>query len=215
MAAAIALLVPGIVDVAGQGVATLDRLAVVERERDSWQRPADIIAALDLHNGSRVVDLGSGAGYFALKLSGAVGPGGSVQAVDILRLPLAFLRIRAYQRGASNLHVIRCTPEDPMISGSVDSVLIVNTYHELANPAAVLAHVRDALIPGGRLVIADRAPDSANPGHEIDAGIVQTQLAAAGFHSVSLDGHFLDQPEEGPWWLLVAEKSGRAPKASL
>lgn len=215
MAAAIFLFVLGIFDVAGQGLTTLDRLTVVERERDSWQRPADIIAALELHNGSRVVDLGSGAGYFALKLSAVVGPNGSVQAVDILRLPLSFLWVRAYQRSAHNLQVIHGTPDDPMISGPVDAALIANTYHELVNPAAVLSHLREALVPRGRLVIADRAPDSANPGHEIAAGIVETQIVAAGFHPIRLDDHFLDQPEEGPWWLLVAEKIGGFPKASL
>ena len=56
---------------------TLNRLDVVESERDQWQRPLDVLRALNLREGNTVVDLGSGAGYFALKLSPAVGKQGS------------------------------------------------------------------------------------------------------------------------------------------
>jgi hypothetical protein len=44
-------------------LATLDRLKVVEAERDQWQRPSDVLQALHLRRGSAVVDLGSGCGY--------------------------------------------------------------------------------------------------------------------------------------------------------
>ena len=56
-----------------QGLNTLSRLNVVEAERDQWQRPSDVIKALDLRPGNVVVDLGCGSGYFTLKLSAAVG----------------------------------------------------------------------------------------------------------------------------------------------
>src|SRR5215472_13901894 len=76
-------------------VATLRDLDVVEIQRDTWQRPSDVIAALDLQEGSVVADLGSGAGYFTLKLSPIVGPSGKVVAVDLRKLSLSFLWIRA------------------------------------------------------------------------------------------------------------------------
>ena len=193
--------------VIGQGLITLDRLALVEHERDSWQRAGAIIEQLNLRQGGRVVDLGCGAGYFALKLSGAVGHG-TVQAVDILRLPLAFLWIRAAQHGDSNLHVVLGDPDDPHISGAVDAVLVANTYHELANPGVVLEHLRRALVAGGRLVIADRGLQSANPEHAIDPATVEAELLRDGFGIVGRDDHFLDQPDEGPWWLIVAVPDG-------
>ena len=52
-----------------RAVQTLPVLTIVERERDAWQRPADILQWLNVKEGSVVVDLGCGAGYFALKLS--------------------------------------------------------------------------------------------------------------------------------------------------
>ena len=59
-----------------QAVATLTILTSVERERDGWQRPQEILQQLDAHPGNVVVDLGSGAGYFTLKLAPMVGPDG-------------------------------------------------------------------------------------------------------------------------------------------
>src|SRR5439155_24110882 len=85
--------VVGIAGVAYQGVQTLKRLTFVEADRDRWQRPADIIRALDVKDGNVVVDFGSGSGYFTLKLSDAVGPRGEVIAVDLRNLSLQFLRI--------------------------------------------------------------------------------------------------------------------------
>lgn len=192
--------------VIGQGMITLDRLAFVEKERDTWQRAPAIIARLDLHAGSRVVDLGCGAGYFALKLSAAVGATGSIQAVDIRRLPLAFLSIRAARQGAHNLRVALGDSDDPLISGPVDAILVANTYHELSRPAIVLEHLRGALVPGGHLVITDRGPQSANTEHATDPALAEAELRRDGFEILSRDDHFLDQPEEGPWWLIVARR---------
>jgi len=203
------MLVLILLSVVGQGLNTLDRLTLVEHERDSWQRAPEIIGQLNLRDGSRVVDVGSGAGYFTLKLSAAVGPTGNVQAVDILRLPLTFLWIRAHRSGLHNVEVVLGEPNDPHVSGPVDAVLIANTYHELTRPGIILAHLRNAVVDGGRLVIADRipvrdGPQSANAEHAIDPAIVEAELRRDGFDIQSRQDHFLDQPDEGPWFLIVA-----------
>src|ERR1700688_2116006 len=92
---------------------TLSRLDVVESRRDQWQRPSDVLGALDLQPGNTVVDLGSGAGYFALKLSPAVGTRGQVLAVDLRRLSLVFLWTRAVLRGEHNVQVIVGAENNP------------------------------------------------------------------------------------------------------
>src|SRR6185369_3439663 len=74
---------------------TIGYLDGVESERDQWQRPPDVIRAIGATEGKTVADIGSGAGYFSLRLSRAVGPAGKVLAVDIRKLPLAFLWARA------------------------------------------------------------------------------------------------------------------------
>ena len=91
------VLVPAVY-VADQFLRTLRALSVIERERDTWQRPDEILRYLQLADGMTVVDLGSGAGYFALKIAPRVGPNGRVLAVDLRRQSLAFLWIRALAR---------------------------------------------------------------------------------------------------------------------
>jgi ubiquinone/menaquinone biosynthesis C-methylase UbiE len=136
-------------------------LKVVESERDRWQRPSDVIEALKLKQGNAVADVGSGAGYFALKLSRAVGSSGKVLAVDIRKLPLVFLWIRAFLRSQHNIRIRVGDPDDPRLpAGIVDAVLIANTYHEFANPELMLDHISRSLRLGGRLVVLDRSDSS-------------------------------------------------------
>jgi len=203
--------------VGSQAYQTLLLLDRVERDRDRWQRPADILRSLDLKATSVVADIGSGAGYFTLKIAPLV-PDGSVLAEDILKEPLAFLWIRAHLRHFNNVHVIHGDPDDPHLPGPLDAALIANTYHEFAHPDGVLNRVFRALQSGGRLVIVDRGPLHAEDDpqqHERDPGAVENEVRAAGFEIVSRDDHFIDRtaserpgdrPDKHPWWLIVARK---------
>src|SRR5215813_10401896 len=199
-----------------RGLATLNALDQVESERDRWQRPGDVIQALALKDGNVVVDLGSGVGYFALKLSPVVGRNGSVVAVDILEKPLLFLSIRAFLRNQDNIHTIHGQPDNPRLRmGSADAVLIANTYHEFTQPRLVLDHVFQSLKPGGRIVILDHAPRSAatesreigREHHELSPELVDAEMRGAGFEIVSRQDRFIDRPsDEHVWWLILAQK---------
>jgi predicted methyltransferase len=188
---------------------TLNRLDVIESERDQWQRPVEVLRALDLREGYTVVDLGSGAGYFSLKISPAVGKRGQVIAVDLRRLSLVFLWTRALLRGQSNVHVEVGEEDNPRLPiGTVDAVLICNTYHEFSNPELMLNHIFRSLRKGGHLVVVDRAPRApeAEHTHEISLTAVEAELRQKGFEIVSQDDHFIDRPGNDSWWLLDAQK---------
>src|SRR5665213_802512 len=182
---------------------TLRQLEVIESERDQWQRPAEVLQALDLRPGNIVVDLGSGSGYFALKLSPIVGKQGQVLAVDIRKLSLSFLGIRALLSQKRNIRVVLSDEDDPRVPpGAVDAVLIANTFHELRDPKVILDHVSKSLRPGGRLVIVDRGPrQGGSHAHEMDRAFVETELQQAGFEIVDSQDHFIDRPGDDPWWL--------------
>jgi ubiquinone/menaquinone biosynthesis C-methylase UbiE len=200
-------LVIGLAGGAYQGIRTIQQLNVIEADRDRWQRPDDIIRTLNLKDGNTVVDLGSGAGYFALKLSNAVGPGGAVLAVDLRQLSLFFLRLRALLRWKNNIRIIVGEPADPHLSGTaVDSVLIANTYHELTDPQSILRHISLALRTGGRLVIVDRWPSPGEDHHHAMPEGVDAELRKEGFNVVSRDDNFIHQPGDELWWLMVASK---------
>lgn len=187
---------------------TLNRLDAIESERDRWQRPTEVLQALDLREGNAVVDLGSGAGYFALKLAPAVGKQGQVLAVDLRKLSLFFLWTRALLRGQHNLHVVLGEEDSPRLpTGAVDAVLICNTYHEFRDPERMLSHTFQALKQGGRLVVVDRGPRAdAEHDHEVPLAVVESELRREGFKIVSQDDHFIKRLGDDPWWLLVALK---------
>jgi predicted methyltransferase len=192
---------------------TLRRLDAIESERDQWQRPSDILRALDLREGNTVADLGSGSGYFTLKLAPAVGKQGQVLAVDLRKLSLFFLWTRALLRGQHAVHVILGDEDDPRLpAGSMDAVLICNTYHEFSHPEVILTRVGQSLRAGGRLVIVDRAPRPAEVQHthEVSLSAVETELRQMGFEIVSQDDHFIERPSDSQgdelWWLVIARK---------
>ena len=187
---------------------TLRQLEVIESERDQWQRPAEVLQALDLRPGNVVVDLGSGAGYFALKLSPIVGKQGQVFGVDIRKLSLSFLWIRALLSHKRNIRVVLSDEDNPRLpAGTVDAVLIANTFHELRDSKRILDHVSRSLRVGGRLVVVDRGPrQNGSPAHEVDRPVVEAELQQAGFEIVSSQDHFIDRPGDDPWWLTAARK---------
>jgi ubiquinone/menaquinone biosynthesis C-methylase UbiE len=189
-----------------QAVNTLNQLDYIERQRDGWQRPTEIISELDLRPGSTVADLGCGSGYFSLKLSSAVGAGGRVVAVDIRRLSLTFLWIRSVLSGVDNISITHGEPDNPHLPASLDAVLIVNTYHELTSPVAILSSVRRSLVPEGRLVVIDHGPEENEIAqfHEKAASEVESELAQNGFEIVRREDRFAMQPNTGWWWMLVA-----------
>ena len=67
------------------GCAGLKQCAYRGNNRDQWQQPEKVIAALQIRPGDQIADLGAGGGYFTFKLANAVGPTGKVYAVDIDR----------------------------------------------------------------------------------------------------------------------------------
>ena len=203
---------------------TLRELSLAESERDHWQRPDDVIESLNLKDDSVVADLGSGVGYFSLKLAPKVAEHGSVLAEDVLGDSLAFLWVRALLHHQTNIRIIHGKTDDPLLPpAGVDAVLIANSYHEFTKPLAILDHAFRALRSGGRLVVLDRGPRSYNKGprevqvqqYQIGASIVEGEIGRSGFEIISRDDHFIDRPpSERPgdrpddhlWWLIVAQK---------
>jgi ubiquinone/menaquinone biosynthesis C-methylase UbiE len=204
----LAFLIFGSVVLTYQAVRTLQQLNAVEAERDQWQRADDVIRQLGLKPGNTVVDFGSGAGYFALKLSNTVGPKGEVLAVDLRQLSLSFLRARALLRWQRNIHTIVGEPADPHLSGrTVDAVLIANTYHELSEPREILHRLSQSMRPGGRLLVVDRS-DAERP---VSPDSEESDLRASGFEIVSRDDNFIVQPANDAWWLIAAIKPFPSP----
>jgi predicted methyltransferase len=210
----------GLVFVGYDALQALSALERIESERDTWQRPDDIIRALALKKGDQVVDFGSGAGYLSLRLAPVVGPEGRIIAVDLRRISLAFLMVRAWQRGYGQIETVVGDAQRAVLPrGPFDAVLIVNTYHELTNRRDILGQLYNPLIPGGRLVVADRrrrdqqsastSADDHDAGHTMDPARAEAELRAAGFDVLSRNDTWIDRPGDEPWWLIVCRNLTR------
>lgn len=154
-------------------------------DRDEWQKPDQIMDALGIADGAVVADLGCGAGWFTIRLARRVGPNGVVYAEDVQIEMIRATERRAQREGLRNVRPILGTEEDPKLpAGRIDAVLIVDIYHEIANPVALLKNVAHALKPSGRIGIVDFTRGNGGPGppseERVDPGVILQDAQRAG-----------------------------------
>jgi predicted methyltransferase len=172
--------------------------AQTEQTRESWQRVAELFAAAHVGVGARVADLGAGDGFLTVRLASAVGPSGKVYAVDIDEKALDGLRHRLADAHIANVDVVVGAEDDPHLPGvGLDAGFIVNAYHEMPKGVALLQRVLAALKPGGRLVLCEPVPRTANQtraaqmsDHVLDPVLILEDLRAAGFQIVDRQDAF-------------------------
>jgi len=135
---------------------------------------------LGIASGKRVADIGAGSGWFTARAARRVGPSGIVYAVDINPEAIRYIDRRVRSESLINVKTILSKPDDPMLpKTAVDAVLLLKTYHEVANPVALLEHLRSALRSGARLGIIDRDGNGTN--HGVSQNIVIEEAARAGY----------------------------------
>ncbi|MBI1748446.1 MAG: methyltransferase domain-containing protein [Acidobacteria bacterium] len=125
-------------------------------ERDVWQRPTEIMNALNIKDGDTVADIGAGGGYFTVKLARWVGERGTVYACDIQKKLIDHIVQRIAKENLKNVKTILGEPADPKLPRhSIDAALIVDVYHEVADSVAWLRAIKAGLKPTGRVAIVD------------------------------------------------------------
>jgi predicted methyltransferase len=125
--------------------------------RDRVRQPDRVIAALGLHHGQRVADIGAGRGYFTFRLADAVGPTGRVLATDIDEAALDALR--AHRPARANVTTRKVAANDPGLEAAAqDLVFLSEVDHYLPDRVEYLRKLRAALAPGGRIAVTNRRP---------------------------------------------------------
>ena len=165
-------------------------------ERAAWQKPDEVVAALKLTPAMTVADLGAGTGYFTVRLAKAV-PQGKVVANDLEPDMVKWIGERAAKEGLANVVTVEGAAADPKLPEGLDVAVMVDTYHHIEEPSKFFGKVRDALKPGGSLVIVDfkkDAPDDA-PGPpaamRVEDAIVAAHLEKLGFSHERTDRELL------------------------
>jgi predicted methyltransferase len=145
-----------------------------------------VMDILGITENKAVADVGAGSGWFTVLAAKRVGPGGKVFAVEINKDFVEHINKRAKSEGFSNITTILGTADDPKLAAdSVDAVMVLKTYHEIAEPVALMKKLRKAMKKGGLVGIIDRAGDGAD--HGLDADTVIKEMKQAGF---SLKGQY-------------------------
>lgn len=184
--------------------------------RDKWQRVPDILQAMGIGTGDVVADIGSHQGYMTFKFADVVGNGGKVYAVDVSSRQLRVLDGLLKERQVRNVETIKSDYDDPKLpKNSLDFAFIMDAYHEMDDYEDILAHIKTALKPGGKLVIMEPIADdrrglprsSQEARHELDMKYAIADLEKAGYRILRREDPFIDRSEkkQDMMWLLIAE----------
>jgi arsenite methyltransferase len=194
------------------------------------------IAVAELHEGERVLDLGSGGGIDVLLSGRRVGPTGRVFGLDMTDEMLALAQRNAAEAGATNVEFLRGQIESiPLPAASVDVVISNCVINLAADKPAVFREIARVLRPGGRMGVTDIvAEDRLTPAERAERGSYtgciagalsisefRAGLEAAGLVDVSITpthdvadgmaGAIIRATKPGPGWSAAAAGPTEAP----
>jgi ubiquinone/menaquinone biosynthesis C-methylase UbiE len=129
--------------------------ALEDPARDAYQKPHEVIEALAIRPGEIIADIGSGSGYFTLRMARHVGEKGHVYGVDVSADMVRHLNERIRDAGLLNVSTILARPDDPLLPRPVDRFVIVDVWHHVDDQPAYLAVMKKHLKPGGQVVMID------------------------------------------------------------
>jgi len=178
---------PRMIEVNGHRVFNPEYLWYLESEdRYRWQKPDQVIEALELSEGDVIADIGAGGGYFTERFSKSVGKNGRVYAVDVQNIMITLLKERVKRDKLNNVTVIKGRFETPMLpSKSVDIAFFSSVYKEISERIAYMKEVRKSLKRDGKVAILEFYKDGGFAGPEYGDRMYESQvieeLEKAGF----------------------------------
>ncbi|MCA1567539.1 MAG: class I SAM-dependent methyltransferase [Acidobacteria bacterium] len=158
-----------------------------------------VMDILRIKEGARVADIGAGSGWFTVRAARRVGAAGAVYAVEINREYLKHIEERAAREGLANVRAVLGKEDDPSLpAAGVDAVLILKTYHEIAEPIRLMRNLRRSLAAGALVGIIDR--NGAGDDHGLDDRKVIAEAGRAGFALV--ERHDFVKPDGMDYFLV-------------
>jgi len=173
-------------------------------DREKEEAPSKAVALLDLAPDAVLADIGAGSGYYSFRIARKL-PQGEVVAVDIQPEMLDFLKAESAKQGVKNVRPHLGAIDDVRLPpASIDAALMVDAYHEFDHPVEMLASLRSALKPKGRIYLLEYRAEDDNvpikPHHKMTEAQARKEFEAAGFRLVT------NKPNL-PWQhLLIFEK---------
>src|ERR1700735_5220300 len=148
--------------------------------RDDRLQINRVMDILGITAGKNVADIGAGSGWFTVRAAKRVGGAGVVYAVDINPEATRYIGERARKEKIDNVKTILSQADDPKLpANSVDSVLMLKTYHEIAKPVTLLQNLHAALRPGAKVGVIDRNGNGED--HGVAREVVIREATQAGY----------------------------------
>jgi ubiquinone/menaquinone biosynthesis C-methylase UbiE len=139
-----------------------------------------VMDLLEITEGKNVADIGAGGGWFSAIAAKRVGEKGKIYAVDINEDAIKYINERKEKEKLINIEAVLGKTDDPILTKkSIDAVLILNTYHEIAEPIIYLKNLKPSLKKNAHIGIIDRDGNGEN--HGIDKEIIIKEAKQAGF----------------------------------
>lgn len=134
-----------------------DWVGVFERPgREVYDKREAVVQSLNLKPGMDIADIGAGTGFYSLLFAKKVGTLGNVFAVDVTEDFIMNINRRAVEQHLKNIHGVVSNQKDTLLApASIDMAFVCDTYHHFEYPKTMLASIRRALRPGGRLIVID------------------------------------------------------------
>jgi len=156
-----------------------------------------VMDTLGIVPGKSVADIGAGSGFFTVLAARRVGDTGMVYAVDINPEAIQHIDARLKKEDLHNVKTILGKPNNPLLPASVDAVLLLKTYHEVAQPIVLFRNLRHSLAKDAKVGVIDRNGDGAN--HGVGRDVVIREMKAAGYTVIQQE----DYKKDGMDYFLV------------
>jgi SAM-dependent methyltransferase len=139
-----------------------------------------VMDILGIAQGKNVADIGAGSGWFTVRAAKRVGAAGMVYAVDINPEAIRYIADRAKKEQLENIKPIQSKPDDPLLPpSSIDAVLMLKTYHEIARPITLMQKLLPALRAGAKVGVIDRNGNGED--HGVGREVVIREAKQAGY----------------------------------
>lgn len=155
-------------------------------KRDAWQKPHEVIQALNLKPDAVVADIGSGTGYFSARFAHLV-PEGRVYGIDTEPDMVNYLADRAKREGLKNVTAVQVKPGDLQLPEKANVIVLVDVYHHIQDREQYFRQLQRSLKPGGRLAVIDfrmDSPDGPPKAVRIPPEQVKSEMQRAGYRLI-------------------------------
>jgi len=155
-------------------------------DRDKKLQIDRVMKLLKIGPGSVVADIGAGSGWFTVRAARKVGHGGVIYAEDISADATKYIDARAKKESLGNIRTVLGVPDDPKLPvSSVDAVLMLKVYHEIAEPVTFMKRLRLALHRDALVGIIDRNGNGSGTDHGLPQSTLEREMDEAGFRKVA------------------------------